>query len=149
MPTVSLWYLSYHLVLQLSVASSIIVSMNYLHSALVNSSLNLSLNELITLSLPTKQGKSMPEIIVISTKAIISSACSLNVIKPFTIKLLNLLKSFDRGPPSTSTYSPVSLNVADSKLRLPGELLNKNPKSTWIMWPLLSSNMLPLCLSLI
>jgi hypothetical protein len=41
------------------------------------------------------------------------------------------------------------LNVADSKLRLPGELLNKNPKSTWIMCPLLSSNMLPLCLSLI
>lgn len=149
MPTAYFWYLSYHLVLQLSVDCWILSRMNYLASFVDRSNLNLPLSYSKTLSLPWKHGKSIPEIIVISTKDIISSTCSLRARNPFTISDLNLRKYLERGPPITSTYSLVSLNSLSKFILPPGEFESINPKSMCTTCPLLSSKILPLWRSLI
>ena len=59
----------------------------------------------MTRSRPWKQGKSMPESIVISTKLMISSACSRSVMKPLTIRPWNFVKALEFWPPISSTYS--------------------------------------------
>ena len=54
---------------------------------------------------------------------------------------------FDEIRMRTSTNSWVNLKAEVSKPRfLPGELERMKPKSMWMMWPLESSKMLPLCL---
>lgn len=144
------WNLSYHLVLQQSHASSMIFEMCTLHCASVMSSLKRSRSSESTRSRPRKHGRSIPDIIDISTKEMISSACSRSARNPFIMSVLNWLKNLLRCPPSISTYSYVSLKAIDSKFMFfPGLFENMNPKSTWIMCPLESSKIFPLCLSLI
>ena len=104
-PTEYLWNLSYHLVLQLSQASSIILMMCSLHQMFAISSLNLSRSSGRTLSCPWKQGRSIPETMDISIKEMISSACNLKAMNPQNMSVLNCLKSLLLYPPSTSTYS--------------------------------------------
>lgn len=48
-----------------------------------------------------------------------------------------------------SRYSAVNLKGAVSKLTFPGLKQNIKPKSIWMILPMLSMSMLPLCLSLI
>ncbi len=148
-PTDFFWYQSYHLVRQLSLAWSIISLINYLHWLVPKSSLNLSLSDSRHRSEPWKQGKSRPEIIVISTNEMISSAWSRNARKPLVMSLRNFWNHLEFVPPITSTYSLVNLKVTDSKFILPGELERRKPKSTCTTWPFESSKILPLCLSLI
>ena len=71
----------------------------------------------------------MPDIKVISTKEMISSACSLKQKNPLVISFMNLAKCLEPVPPITSTYSCVNLKVA-SKFMFPGELERRKPKST-------------------
>ncbi len=112
---------------------------------------NLSLRSLIRLSPCTKHGKSLCDKNIISTSLMILSACSYSAIYPSRINSLYSLYFLDLMPPSTSTCSEVSLKCAPFSrwMPLPGALESRKPKSMCMMWPSMSTRMLPLCLSFI